>query len=118
MELAMKEPSPERTAREVIRDAILTATRGPLPNAASQVLAELELAGFLSRDVYVALRDTAGETSQLVGAFSTEEKARAACQEDRDENGEPGPLAWNSTTACGNDGDLYDVVLTELNSPL
>ena len=67
-----------------------------------------------------ALRDIPGRKSALVGVFSTEEKARAACQDEEDEDaevsGQPRTiLAWKDGTAETPDGDSYVVILTGLD---
>jgi hypothetical protein len=66
-------------------------------------------------NIYVAVRDPAeGSVSQVIGSFSTEEKARAAAQDIEDaDNGHQ--LDWRNTSAIANDGDTYDVILTELD---
>ncbi len=40
-------------------------------------------------NIYIAVSDQDGYTSNIYGAFSTEEKARAACEEDAGR-----PLKW------------------------
>jgi hypothetical protein len=78
--------------------------------------------GLVTGSVYVALCDLAeGSQSSLIGALSTEEEARNACQEaendDADEDAPP--LEWNtlSGTARASDGDSYDIVLVDMDMP-
>lgn len=71
-------------------------------------------------EICIALRDIPRQKSALIGAFSTKAKARAACQEEADEDDETSgvprtPLAWNGDTAELPDGDSYVVLLTSLN---
>lgn len=71
-------------------------------------------------EIYVALMDSPGRKSFVVGAFSSEEKARAACQENYDEDNETSgmpekPLEWKDDTAKLDDGDSYVVVLADLD---
>lgn len=71
-------------------------------------------------NIYTALRDIPGQKSALIGAFSTEDKARAACQDEENEDAEvsgvPGtPLTWKGDTAELPDGDSYVVILTDLD---
>jgi hypothetical protein len=48
--------------------------------------------------VYVALYDEPARNvnTTMLGVFSTEDMARAACQEAEDEDGRPPRLAWNN----------------------
>lgn len=76
----------------------------------------------VDRSVYTALMDSPGSKSAHLGVFSTEEKARAACQEHKDEDdevyGKPAsPLTWADDTAALPDGDSYVVILTSLDIP-
>lgn len=68
-------------------------------------------------DVYIALQDAPdGAKTRIIGAFSTEEKARAAAQEtENDENITPLPWKDGETTAVGVTGNEYDVVLMEMD---
>jgi len=68
-------------------------------------------------NVYITVCDPAGRgISQVIGAFSTKEKARAAAQEIEDEDEGGGTqLSWKDTSAQADDGDTYDVVLAELD---
>lgn len=69
------------------------------------------------RSIYVALLDHEENTmSQLVGAFSTEDKAREACQEDATERDLP-QLTWKDTQTEMVVGYSYDVVLVSLDIP-
>ena len=76
-------------------------------------------------DIYVALRDEPGRKSALIGAFSRENEARDACQQDADEDAVEGlhgggsgptPLIWLDTEAALPDGSTYVVVLTDLDA--
>ena len=78
-------------------------------------------------EIYTALHDAApsqmGAKSQVLGMFSTEERARAACQAHADGEAEQfempqAPLEWGDTGAGGLDGTSYDVVLGNLDEPL
>jgi hypothetical protein len=76
-------------------------------------------------DIYTALCDPIDGHSQktdLVGVFSTEPKARDACQVHADEDGDTGPddpgrlvLQWNEDSAEGRDGRKYVVILGDLD---
>lgn len=72
-------------------------------------------------DVFTALRDDPGlNMSMLIGVFSTEELARAGCQEDLDEDdqasGEPArQLQWTDDRAVLPDNSVYTVVMTRLD---
>jgi hypothetical protein len=75
-------------------------------------------------DIFVTLRDPAEVStsrSSVIGAFSTEELARAACQDEENDNaeisGKPAvQLAWKDTSAQAPDGGTYDVILVDLDS--
>lgn len=71
-------------------------------------------------DIYVALRDSDQPQSFVIGAFSSEAKARAACQNEADGIAEgwgtqPGPLAWEDSRSSTAWGDQFDVVLVSLD---
>jgi hypothetical protein len=68
--------------------------------------------------LYTALRDIPGLESVHIGVFSTEELARAACQEERDgDDGEASePLDWQEDTAKLPDLESYVVIMTTLNT--
>lgn len=72
-------------------------------------------------NLYTALRDDPDSTkSALIGVFSTEERARLACQEDVNEDAEvsgtePVTLSWTDTTASLPDLSVFDVILTDLD---
>jgi hypothetical protein len=79
-------------------------------------------------DIYTALLDRVGHASDFIGAFSTEGKARAACQDHYDEDNAVsrrydeacapfGDLPWKEDRAVLDDGDEYVVVLTSLDVP-
>jgi len=64
-------------------------------------------------EIYITLCDSAGGgKSGVIGAFTTEEKARTAAQEDNESE-----LHWHegNTAAEAEDGDVYDIVLVELD---
>ena len=71
-------------------------------------------------DIYTALRDDPGRKSALIGPFSSEQKARGACQEDADEDAAvsgiaPVTLRWADDSAALPDGSTYVVVLGNLD---
>jgi hypothetical protein len=74
-------------------------------------------------NIYIAVCDQPRSASTVIGAFSTEEKARAAGQEEEDEDaavsGAPtAPLPWRQgMTQAGPlaDGTIYDIILTDLD---
>lgn len=71
-------------------------------------------------DIYLALRDNDDPKSHVVGAFSTEELARVACQEHADDiadgwGDERAELFWRDTEAVSNNGSVYDVILLGLD---
>ena len=72
-------------------------------------------------DIYVAVFDQAESTvSAIVGAFSTEDKARAACQAEEDEDAEVTGmpairLAWTYNIANMPDGSAYTWFRANLN---
>lgn len=70
-------------------------------------------------NIFIAVLDAEKFQGQLhvVGAFSDEKRARAACQDEADEEngGEPVPLAWAETAAIAPGGGSYDVILTDLD---
>lgn len=75
-------------------------------------------------DIYIALLDRPGHGSAMIGAFSDEDKAQAACQEHYaedcryDEVCAPfGDLPWRDDKAELDDGDSYVVVLVDLDVP-
>jgi hypothetical protein len=73
-------------------------------------------------DVYTALLDIPGQKSGHIGVFSTEGKARAACQEHKDEDDEvtgapKSALTWKDDSAEAPDGDSYVVILSTLDVP-
>lgn len=85
-----------------------------------------------SPEIYVALNDgeAKGAKSWVVGAFSTEQRARDACQEDAaDVYADPEisdttlakdaatPLTWVNDEAADVDGSSYGVVLVLLDVP-
>lgn len=71
-------------------------------------------------EIYTALFDIAGQPSTHVGAFSSEKRARDACQEHFAQNSEAnGPasasLIWTEDRAMPQNGDTYTVILTMLD---
>jgi hypothetical protein len=66
-------------------------------------------------NIYVALNDqpAPGGKSSVVGAFSTEDGARAACTESAGRS-----LAWKDAEADGGDRSSYAVVLVDLDVPV
>jgi hypothetical protein len=75
--------------------------------------------------VYTALYDPPGMNSGHIGVFTTEKKARLACQRHAD-SANPGQavyLNWKGTDtayvnwASENDGDSYMVVMSTLDVP-
>ena len=74
-------------------------------------------------DIYVALRDSDQPQSFVIGAFSAEDKAQAACQADVDANAESwgkvaDELEWKEAEAASPSGDAYAVVLVDLDVPV
>jgi hypothetical protein len=67
-------------------------------------------------EIYVALNDQpegGSGRSFVVGAFSTDQKARDACQADASV-----PLVWADAEAPHTDGSSYAVVLVDLDEPV
>lgn len=78
-------------------------------------------------NIYVALTGGPAVSTSLsfvLGAFSHEDKARAACQDDQDEHAviagtDPAPkLVWPDDEANAEDGRKYAVVLVDLDLPV
>ena len=68
----------------------------------------------MDMDIYIAVNDIPGQASWIGGAFSTEEKARAACEEDNE-----APLAWTDDTAKSAEGDsTYTIVMCDLDTAI
>ena len=69
-------------------------------------------------DIYYAVRDDPGSPSVILGAFSSDEKAMAACQDDANEesDGQPGRLTWRDDSAQTRDGSTYWSRMVELDS--
>jgi hypothetical protein len=65
--------------------------------------------------IHIALNDFGNRNSGLIGAFSSDEKAMAACQENADS---AEPLVWRDMEAEDVDGSKYVVVLVDLDVPL
>lgn len=80
-------------------------------------------------DVFTALQDHPdSRPSTHIGVFSTEAKARQACQDDYDADNEVSgqpetPLTWRGPIGAFTetkplpDGDVYDVIMTTLDIP-
>jgi hypothetical protein len=67
-------------------------------------------------NIYIAVSDPADSLvgkSWIVGAFSSEERAQAACQEDASIPSLP--LEWKDAAAADTDGTSYVVILAELD---
>jgi hypothetical protein len=103
----------------IFRAAIVARDHGEVT---ALVIRDLPVAEIVpvNRSVYTALLDSPGRKSAHIGVFSSEELARAACQEHKDEDDEEGgqpksALAWAEDTAELPDGDSYVVVLTSLD---
>ena len=77
-------------------------------------------------DIYVALRDSDQPQSFVIGAFSSEDKAQAACQAEADGIAEgwgafgkrASALEWADAEATTDAGDHYAVVLVDLDTPV
>lgn len=73
--------------------------------------------------IYIALRDSDQPQSFVIGAFSDEPKAQAACQEDADQirlgwDLPAQQLTWKEAEAESYGGDRYAVVLVDLDTPV
>jgi hypothetical protein len=68
-------------------------------------------------NIYYAMRDDPGSPSVIIGAFSSDEKAMGACQEDADEesDGQGEPLTWQDDSAKTRDGSTYWSRMLELD---
>ena len=81
-------------------------------------------------EIYIALRNRVerDRSSVIVGAFSTQDEARAACQAVEDGSPDTKPdgtqLVWwdtgyyADTRADADDGDSYQIILANLDEPL
>jgi hypothetical protein len=94
--------------------AVLEAASGRNPDYGqiSGLACDLADALLNGPDIFIALNDVPGQASWVGGAFSTEAKAREACQEDNE-----APLAWDAGTATAKaDGEgTYTVLMCDLD---
>jgi hypothetical protein len=78
-------------------------------------------------NIHVALHDPApiplggwDGVSWVIGAFSTDDKAQAACEASAKEECDGGtytPLIWKDFEARGRDGTRYSIILVDLDVP-
>jgi hypothetical protein len=67
-------------------------------------------------DLFIAVLDDPESPSKIIGAFSSDEKARDACQADfYYQTGLGRQLTWQDDSAPGYDGSTYWSRLVELN---